>query len=153
MKKLLLWVVLTILALIPLSTYAIDFSNLNFFKKEVVIPISSKTEQVEVKTFDSEIDRLSIKYNVSSTTAKAIIKCESTMYGKAINENIDSSGSVWSRDFGYFQVNDYYHESTMARLGLDIHDQWDSLEYGFMLLKEQGTKPWKASLPCWSKVI
>lgn len=165
MKYFIYWIVLTILASIPLLTYALSiesFSKLFMPKKEVVLSLlekqdnsfSSKMEQVEsVKTLDSEINRLSIKYNVSSSTAKAIISCESSMYAKAINENVDKDGIVWSRDYGWWQVNDYYHEDTMTKLGLDIYDQWDSLEYGFILLKSQGTKPWKASLQCWSKLI
>jgi hypothetical protein len=153
MKYFLFWIVLAILASIPLLTYAFSFSKLLNFNQEVVLA-SYKVEQVEpIKTLDSEINRLSIKYNVSSTTAKAIITCESSMYPKAINENVDENGIVWSKDYGWFQVNDYFHEATMTKLGLDIHDQWDSLEYGFMLLKSQGVKPWKASSKCWSKLI
>lgn len=104
------------------------------------------------RTLTSEINRLSIKYKVSSTTATNIIKCESSMYGKAINENIDKDGNVWSRDYGPMQVNDYYHKETMQKLGLDIYNQWDSLEYGFMLLAKNGTSDWNASRSCWSKL-
>ena len=108
---------------------------------------------VETKTIDSEINRLSIKYSVASSTAHAIITCESSMYGEAINRNRSSDGTIWSSDFGPFQVNDYFHEKTMTNLGLDIHNQFDSLEYGFMLLHSQGVGPWKASSKCWSKLI
>jgi hypothetical protein len=100
------------------------------------------------RTLDSEIDRLSIKYGVASSTARSIIKCESSMYGEAINRNRLPDGTVWSSDFGPFQVNDYFHEDTMTKLGLDIHNQFDSLEYGFMLLSSQGVGPWKASAKC-----
>lgn len=105
------------------------------------------------KTLDGEIDRLAIKYEVSSSTIRAVAKCESSLYGNANNKNIDSSGRVWSQDWGYLQVNDYYHEQTMANMGLDIHNEWDSLEYGFMLMKSQGLQPWSASRHCWSKLL
>ncbi len=112
-----------------------------------------KIQIEQPKTLDSEIDRLSIKYDVSSTTVRAIIKCESQMYGGAINQNKTPSGEVWSTDYGYLQINDYFHEDEMVKLGLDIHNEWDSLEYGFMLLKSQGLKPWSASKTCFSKQL
>jgi len=124
----------------------------------------AKTLPVEYeKTIESEVDRLSIKYNISSSTVNKIIACESKMYGQAVNHNYafrtvtfeDGSTTsikyVWSHDFGPLQINDFWHEKTMTKMGLDIHDQWDSLEYGFFLMKKQGLKPWSASKKCWSK--
>jgi hypothetical protein len=109
---------------------------------------------VEVKTLDSEINRLSTEYKLNEVDKKlivSIINCESTMYGSAVNHNRLKDGTIWSSDFGPFQINDYYHAKTMTTLGLDIYDQFDSLEYGFMLFKSQGTKPWKASMGCWTR--
>ena len=115
------------------------------------------THQVEIKlepkTLDSEIDRLSLKYNVSSSTASVIMKCESQMYGSAINYNRRPDGTIWSEDRFHWQINDYYHKDSMSKLGLDYYNEWDSLEYGFILLSEQGLKPWKASAGCHSKLI
>lgn len=107
----------------------------------------------ETRTLDSEIDRLSTKYVVDPKIIRAIITCESQMYGEAINRNRLPDGTIWSSDFGPLQINDYYHEQTMKNLGLDIHNQYDSLEYGFMLFKSQGVEPWSASKGCWSKII
>lgn len=107
----------------------------------------------EEKTLESEIDRLSLKYNVASSTAYAIIKCESQMYGSVVNNNLNPDGSIWSTDRFHFQINDYYHKETMTKLGLDYYDEWDSLEYGFILLSTQGRQPWNASKKCWSKLI
>jgi hypothetical protein len=104
-----------------------------------------------VKTLQSEIIRLSTKYKVDSKLVSKIIKCESSMYSSAINENIGKDGKVWSRDYGLMQVNDYYHEADMKKLGLDIYNGYDSLEYGIILLANKGTKPWSASKFCWNK--
>jgi hypothetical protein len=121
--------------------------------REVEIEIEPP-EQIEIeRTLDSEIDRLSIKYHIASSTARAIIYCESRMYGSAVNHNRLKDGTIWSTDMYHFQINDYYHKDTMTRLGLDYYDQWDSLEYGFILLKDQGLTPWKASKGCWSSRI
>lgn len=100
------------------------------------------------RTLDSEIDRLAIKYNVASSTARSIIYCESRMYGSAVNINRLPDGTPWSEDRGPFQINDYYHKATMENLGLNYYDQYDSLEYGFMLLSSQGVGPWYASSKC-----
>ena len=104
-------------------------------------------------TLDSEIDRLAIKYEVSSSTIRAVVKCESQMYGGAVNKNRNTDGSVWSTDWGYLQINDYFHQKRMENLGLDIHDEWESLEYGFILFKSQGSSPWNASKSCWISKI
>lgn len=116
----------------------------------------SKTVVIEMpveKTLDSEIDRLSIKYEISSSTVRAVAECESQKYGGAVNQNRTASGEVWSTDRGYLQINDYYHKANMEALGLDIMNEWDSLEYGFMLMKEQGLTPWRASRSCWISKI
>ena len=103
----------------------------------------------QVRTIDSEITRLAKQYLVNEKKAREIINCESQMYAKAINENKNKDGKVWSRDFGPWQVNDYWHEKTMEKKGLDIHDEFDSLEYGFMLISKEGDRHWKASSKCW----
>lgn len=70
------------------------------------------------------------------------------MYGSAVNYNRLPDGTVWSEDRGPFQINDYFHKQTMESIGLNYYDQYDSLEYGFMLLSSQGVGPWKASARC-----
>ena len=105
-------------------------------------------KEPQQKTLESEINRLSIKYNVSSSTVNEIIKCESSMYGSATHINKDGS-----TDFGFLQVNDYWHKKTMEKMGLEITNQWDSLEFGFILMKSQGLKPWSASRKCWQSMI
>lgn len=112
-----------------------------------------KLEMPIEKTLENEIDRLSNKYEIASSTVNAVIKCESQLYGDAINHNLDKAGKVWSSDKGYLQINDYYHSGPMKELGLDINNKWDSLEYGFILMKAEGLKPWSASKFCWSSKI
>ena len=119
-------------------------------------PIAYASEIVDatttIKTLNSEVNRLSIKYEVSSSTALAIIKCESAMLPHAVHHNLDSTGKEWSFDFSFFQINSYYHLDTMSKLGLNFYDEWDSLEYGFILLKKNGLNDWTASKWCWNKI-
>lgn len=116
------------------------------------LPFNTYTVRAEDKTrtLDSEITRLAKQYSVNEKKVRRVIACESQMYGSAVNHNLDSSGKVWSSDYGPMQINDYFHEDTMRKLGLDIHNQWDSLEYGFILISKGGYKYWKASSGCWS---
>lgn len=104
------------------------------------------------RTIDSEIIRLAKQYSVNERTVRKIISCESKMKENAINHNIDKDGNVWSSDFGYFQINDYFHEEDMKELGMDIRNKWDNLEYGFILISKRGFLPWSASFKCWSKL-
>ena len=110
---------------------------------------SSETYEIvePVKTLDSEIDRLSLKYFISSSTVRAIARCESSMYGSAINHN--TNGTV---DKGYLQINSVHYEN-MAQLGLSSDDEWDLLEFGFLLMSKQGLQPWSASRHCWKDKI
>lgn len=123
--------------LVPISTSSID------------LPINLPVNE---RSLDSEIIRLSKQYAVNEKTVRKIIQCESRMYPKAVNENKDKNGITWSKDWGPMQINDYYHNTEMSKLNLDIHDEYDSLEYGIKLLATQGTKPWTASEKCWSKI-
>lgn len=119
------------------------------------LPINTiKSENINtIKTFnlDNEITNLSAQYKVNEQLVRKIIQCESEMYPSAINNNIDKNGKVWSSDYGPLQINNYYHEQVMNKLGLDIHNEYDSLKYGIMLLAAKGTQPWTASKMCWSK--
>lgn len=124
-----------------------------FLRRTVEVDLTEEIVEVVKKTLTSEIDRLSIKYNVSSSTVRAVAKCESQMYGDVVNHNRNADGTIWSTDKGYLQINNYYHEARMNQLGLDWNNEWDSLEYGFMLMAEQGLTPWNASRKCWSKLI
>jgi hypothetical protein len=121
-------------------------------------------ERPAPRTLDGEIDRLSEFYGVASSTVRAVAQCESSLYGKAQNKNyykkteiVDGKEVVtmvhWSTDFGFLQVNDYYHKANMDKMGLDIYNEFDSLEYGIYLMSKQGLAPWKASRTCWINKI
>ena len=93
----------------------------------------------------SEVMRLSNKYGVSQPLVEAIIFCES-----GERPHVVGTDAVVGKDIGYWQINTYFHTETSQRMGLDIYDPADNLEYGFWLLSEQGTQPWSASEYCWS---
>ena len=118
------------------------------------LSIGAVQAEDKVRTLDSEIIRLSKQYAISEKNQKVIrkiIACESANNPLAINKNIDSGGKNWSTDYSFFQINDYFHQGTMEKLGLDIENPWDNLEYGFMLINKGGFRFWKASSGCWDK--
>jgi len=103
-----------------------------------------------VKTFDVEVTKLALKYKQDEKLARSIIACEGKHYKtRGNNKNYTKAGVYWSSDIGHWQINDYFHQKVAMKLGLDIYDEWNNLEYGFILLKQQGTKPWNASKYCW----
>jgi len=114
--------------------------------------VSPPLEVIETKVeqpLNVRIEALATKYRVDVSVANRIIKCESSFKENAFNKNI-KDGVHWSTDFGYFQVNDFFHEKEMIKIGLDIHTPNDNLEYGFYLLQRDGTRHWKASSKCWN---
>ena len=115
-------------------------------------PEAQKGVATATSTLDQDIHRLALKYDQDEALARRIMACESTMYHGAVNENKDKDGKVWSRDFGRWQINDFFHAKTASAMGLNIHDPADNLEYGFWLMSKQGTKPWYSSKKCWRVV-
>ena len=118
----------------------------------IIILASSKAEAITIPS-QSELVTLAHKYEVNPDLASAIISCEGKIDGTKNNQNLDKDGNVWSTDVGPWQINNYYHETRAKSLGLDIYNKSDNLEYGFILLKEKGLKPWSASRKCWQKLI
>lgn len=104
--------------------------------------------EVVERTFDGELSRLAAKYGQDENLARKIMKCESSLYKEANNKNYNN-GKLWSTDWGWWQINDYFWEKEFQERGLDIHNEWDNLEAGFILMSEQGTRPWHASKKCW----
>ena len=87
-------------------------------------------------------------YEVDERLARNIIACESQNNAEAKGYNY-RQGELWSTDIGYWQINDYYHKDRMTELGFNINVPRDNIQFGFMLLSEQGTSPWSASQRCW----
>lgn len=56
-------------------------------------------------------------------------------------------------DIGLMQINTYFHLNTSKKLGYDIFSLDGNMAYAKWLYEKQGTQPWSASKPCWSKTI
>ena len=140
-----------ILVFLPFVTNPLHTGLFYATQTNVEKTIAKKTDQTLVtkplsKTFDGEVHRLSIKYHQNELLARKIIYCESRSIPSARNLQ-----AVVGVDVGYWQINTFYHLAGAKVVGLDIYNQWENLEYGFILLSNQGTRPWNWSKPCWSK--
>ena len=135
-------IALTILIFHPMEVKSWSFSQL--FRREIYQP---KIE-IRVETLDEKIDRLALSFKVSSSTARAIMFCESSM-----NEDARHYNKNKTVDVGIWQINNYYWEDYLKDRGLDIYNHEDNLSAGFYLLDTYGTSLWNWSKHCWSKRI
>jgi len=150
MYRYIIYILLVLALLVSLTETAISDE-----KTVQIVPQIATTSPTmpQVKTFDSEVHRLALKYKVNETLARKIISCEGKMYKKLGNNQNYKNGKVWSTDVGFWQINDYFHQATAKKMGLNIYNDWGNLEYGFWLFSKEHTKPWLASFGCWSKVV
>lgn len=80
-----------------------------------------------------------------------IARCESNF--RQFNE--DGSvlrGRVNPKDVGIFQINEYYHLENSKHLGFNIYTTEGNIGYALHLYRKNGTRDWKWSQSCWSKV-
>lgn len=81
-----------------------------------------------------------------------VARCEST-FRHTLADGSVLKGRVDPRDTGVMQINKGYHQQTATKLGLDLNDLYDNMEYARYLYEKQGTQPWSASAPCWSPTL
>lgn len=120
----------------------------------IILPFTYTTETAEnpdppiqkTYTTDEYITLFAEKYAVSEGLARRIIKCESNF-----DENARNYNAKVGVDIGYFQLNSYYWEGHMRKLGWNIYNPVQNLEAGFWLLSKQGSQPWVWSKHCWDK--
>lgn len=80
-----------------------------------------------------------------------IARCESGFRQFDKNGNV-LRGIKNNKDVGVMQINEYYHAATAEKLGYDLHDIEDNMRFAKeYLYDKQGSRPWLASSPCWSK--
>jgi hypothetical protein len=96
---------------------------------------------VKVRTYFSDIPIMA-----------EVARCES-QFRHTLKDGSVLRGRVDSRDTGVMQINTGYHAETAKKLGLDVFDFEDNMTYARYLYNSQGTQPWSASAPCWSKTI
>lgn len=133
------------LALNPLVVNKIENSQPIVETYSVERPVSEAGSEIYDK-----IIALSAKYGLHTDTTLRIAYCESTF--RQHNQNGEVlRGKVNSADVGVFQINEKYHLDQSKRLGLNIYQVDDNIEYAMWLMKKEGNRHWNWSKPCWSK--
>ena len=150
------WVIVVVAIALALLFPPNAASNAALVKEIADVPHETKSHEVQetkeevVWTFETLVPYLAQKYGQDESLARAIIRCESKNRAHAKGDNYNKEGVYWSSDWGYWQINDYWNQATAKRRGYDIKIWQENLEYGFIMLKEQGTQPWLASSYCWN---
>lgn len=81
-----------------------------------------------------------------------VARCEST-FRHTLSDGSVLRGKVDPADTGVMQINKRYHLETAEKLGLNLDNIYDNMAYARHLYEEQGTQPWSASAPCWSRTL
>lgn len=78
----------------------------------------------------------------------AIAQCESGL--QQYYPNGELVVNTQSGAMGIFQEMPF-HQTLANKMGLDLTQAKDNIEYGVWLYNKFGTAPWLASEPCWGK--
>ncbi len=96
------------------------------------------------------ITRAAKSFGVDPTLAREIAYCESSLrqFNSKTGEVV--RGLRNPSDIGLFQINEKYHLERSRELGFDIHTTEGNIYYALYLLKQEGSRHWNWSKPCWS---
>ncbi len=103
-------------------------------------------------TIESNTEAIVRKYFEDIPVMIQVARCEST-FRHTLEDGSVLTGKVDPADTGVMQINMRYHGATAEKLGLDLHDIYGNMAYARHLYEEQGTQPWSASSPCWSRTL
>lgn len=119
-----------------LATTTYDYSVLN-------APISPEV-------IVNEVSVIKEVWGEDSHIGLAIAQCESGIKQK-INGVIVSNPVTADR--GTFQINVEYHGDTARKMDLNIYTIEGNVLYAKYLFDKNGTRDWRASEHCWSKLL
>lgn len=116
----------------------------------VAIPQEVKSEDYMPIADSKNVERFVKDYFADIPILAEIAKCESRFRHYNSNGNV-LRGNRDRRDTGVMQINLYYHSKTLDKLGLNVHDVDDNVQYARYLYEKHGVKPWMSSSKCWAK--
>ncbi len=129
-----------------------QLANLATGGNPVIVPDSSLNQitvtQVREYTVPELIKELSGHYDVDSTLALDIARCESRLQ-QFYEDGTLVRGKKNAHDVGVFQINEEYHLERSKTLGFDIYTTAGNIEYAMWLMKREGDRHWRWSQGCW----
>jgi hypothetical protein len=124
------------------------------------IPTDTAIGQI-VTNGEVEAETVTVSYNTEKIVRSyfqdipimiEVARCEST-FRHTLEDGTVLKGVVDKADTGVMQINKRYHEATATAMGLNLEDIYHNMAYARHLYEKQGTQPWSASAPCWSKSL
>jgi hypothetical protein len=109
-------------------------------------------KQVATSTSQSGTEDAVREYFKDIPVLAEVARCESS-FRQTLADGSILRGKVDSRDIGVMQINTFYHGAEAAKLGLDLTKFEDNMAFARVLYEREGTKPWRASAPCWSRSL
>ena len=125
-----------------------------------VIPSSTEYGQIASEAIAEEVtesntlntEKIVRSYFRDIPIMVQIARCEST-FRHTLEDGSVLQGVVDKADTGVMQNNKRYHEKTAIAMNLNLDDIYHNMAYARYLYETQGTQPWSASAPCWSKTL
>lgn len=108
----------------------------------------SQSEEFERAQKPETLSAYVREYFADTPVLAEIAWCESRMRHFGEDGGI-FRGVVNPNDVGVMQINTTYHDGKAEELGLDLYTLSGNLAYAKHLFEKEGTRPWKASKPCW----
>ena len=124
-----------------------------------VVPASTAYGQIATVEIAEEVTPLAMNteaivrsYFIDIPIMIEIARCESTFRHLLADGNV-LRGYVDNADTGVMQINRRYHERTATAMNLNLDDIYHNMAYARFLYEREGTRPWNASAPCWSRTL
>ena len=117
-------------------------------KDSSTVAVEENKADITSATSNKDIARIVKEYYKDTPVMANIARCESE-YRQFSSDGKVLRGRVNGADVGVMQINEKYHLAASKKLGMDIHTLEGNLQYGAYLYKNEGTRPWNASRPCW----
>ncbi|HMO77764.1 MAG TPA: hypothetical protein PKA42_03290 [Candidatus Paceibacterota bacterium] len=115
-----------------------------------IVSIAATEKQTPVQSLDTE--RIVRSYFKDIPVMIEVARCEST-FRHTLGDGSVLKGVVDPADTGVMQINKRYHEKTAIAMSLNLEDIYHNMAYARHLYEKQGTQPWSASAPCWSRTL
>ncbi len=112
----------------------------------------ASTGNVEYRLNSDDTEAIVREYFSDIPVMVQIARCEST-FRHTLADGSVLQGQVDPADTGVMQINKRYHEANATKLGLNLEELEDNMAYARSLYERQGTQPWSASAPCWSRTL
>lgn len=111
---------------------------------------SASTQRDVDLSMSDRITRAAKSTGVDASLARKIAYCESSLRQFDSKTGEVVRGVRNPSDIGLFQINEKYHLERSRGLGFDFHTTEGNIAYAMYLLKQDGSRHWNWSRPCWS---